>query len=257
MGRRVVTSWRPGRCMFQQRGGYLQRSILCRSCLCSWSWSWWVPTQRCQLAPRRHPARGPSSCTSPGSCWLVPPAVTTVCAWSEQANVIERCVWLWEGAATYSLLHLSLVGLHLVLQPLHQLLHPLLVLLVLLGLEQQLLQPALVLPQRLHRLGVPLLLRVQLQLQLLHLRTHTHAAMTLPQRVLRVIASWVLWLRLKNAVSHSARCGAVQCSNATSEHVIRSSLSGNVSAAPLRKQTFCFKFVVSKRIASSRLFCQT
>lgn len=73
----------------------------------------------------------------------------------------------------YRLLYLSLVGLHLVLESLHKFLHAVLVLLVLLGLEQQLLQTTLVLTQRLHRLSVTLLLRVQLQLQLLYLEPDT------------------------------------------------------------------------------------
>ncbi len=73
------------------------------------------------------------------------------------------------AAVSYRLLHLSLVGFHLHLESLHQLLHAVLVLLVLLGLEEQLLQTPLVLPQALHRLSVSLLLAVQLQLQLLHL----------------------------------------------------------------------------------------
>lgn len=80
-------------------------------------------------------------------------------------------------AVSYRLLHLSLVGFHLHLESLHQLLHAVLVLLVLLGLEEQLLQTPLVLTQALHRLSVSLLLAVQLQLQLLHLsvyRDHTN-----------------------------------------------------------------------------------
>lgn len=144
-------------------------SILCQSCLCSWSWSWSRLTQQCQPAPRRRPARAPSSCIWPGSCWPAPPTATRA-HWSEHFPELWVAVkWCVAAAATHSLLHLSLVGLHLVLQPLHQLLHPLLVLLVLLWLEQQLLKPALILPQRLHRLAMALLFWVQLQLQLLHL----------------------------------------------------------------------------------------
>ncbi len=49
------------------------RSSLCRSCLCSWSWSWWSQTRRCRLALLRRPAHEPSSCTWPDSRSPAPP----------------------------------------------------------------------------------------------------------------------------------------------------------------------------------------
>lgn len=49
------------------------RSSLCRSCLCSWSWSWWSQTRRCRPALLRRPAHEPSSCTWPDSRSPAPP----------------------------------------------------------------------------------------------------------------------------------------------------------------------------------------
>ncbi len=49
------------------------RSSLCRSCLCSWSWSWWAQTRRCRPALLRRPAHEPSSCTWPDSHSPAPP----------------------------------------------------------------------------------------------------------------------------------------------------------------------------------------
>lgn len=65
-------------------------------------------------------------------------------------------------ASTYRLFDLPLIDLHLVLQLLYQFLHALVGLVVLLCLEEQLFEAALILPQRLDRLHVPFLLAVQL-----------------------------------------------------------------------------------------------
>lgn len=73
---------------------------------------------------------------------------------------------------THSLLYLSLVTLELVLEFLHKLLHALIGLVVLLSLEDQLLQTALILTQDLHCLNVAFLLAIQLCLQLSDLGTH-------------------------------------------------------------------------------------
>ena len=65
-------------------------------------------------------------------------------------------------ASTHRLFNLPLVDLQLVLQLLHQLLHALVGLVVLLCLEDQLFEAALILPQRLHCFHVLFLLTVQL-----------------------------------------------------------------------------------------------
>lgn len=71
----------------------------------------------------------------------------------------------WGGVlSTHRLLDLPLVDLELVLQLLHQLLHALVGLVVLLRLEDQLFEAALILAQRLDCLHVPFLLAVQLRL---------------------------------------------------------------------------------------------
>lgn len=67
-------------------------------------------------------------------------------------------------ASTHRLFDLPLVDLQLVLQLLHQLLHALVGLVVLLCLEDQLLEAALILPQRLDRLHMLFLLAVQFRL---------------------------------------------------------------------------------------------
>lgn len=65
-------------------------------------------------------------------------------------------------ASTHRLFDLPLIDLQLVLQLLYQFLHALVSLVVLLCLEEQLFEAALILPQRLDRLHVSFLLAVQL-----------------------------------------------------------------------------------------------
>lgn len=70
---------------------------------------------------------------------------------------------------TYRFFNLPLVDLQFVLQLLHQLLHALVGLVVLLGLEDELFEAALILPQRLDCLHMLFLLTVQLCLKFLDL----------------------------------------------------------------------------------------